>query len=152
MTLTPYMVEVGCAWDNGSWDTTDEIVFAPSSYDAEVLARKRVEDRSLPGKAEHSGLCGTFIHMIREAEEGEYSQEKYVAVSFFHWGKGPTPEVAIEQMRKAGFRGSAKGKVRIAELPDGVTNVCVDEFGSARWKWQDESMNGTIVRLDWKEL
>jgi hypothetical protein len=64
----------------------------------------------------------------------------FVAMFPHQWGKGPTPEHAIKQARKAGGRGR---DYFVKRLPNGAREVWVDDSGGIRWTWALDADPGT---------
>lgn len=72
---------------------------------------------------------------------------QYLAVAPHYWGRGNTPDEAVAKMRKAGFSGRAKGKVRVGLLPPGAKDAYVDQFGMVCWEWEEGA--DTTGKIEW---
>lgn len=54
----------------------------------------------------------------------------YLAIGAFSWGVGNSPDEAKRKCRRFAKRGE---RLSVYALPDGATNVRVDDLGSVRW-------------------
>ena len=62
----------------------------------------------------------------------------FVCLYRHYYGIGESPEVAQKNARKAGGRGTVWA---IKQLPEGSSNVSVDDYGSIHWKGPDGPCN-----------